>query len=147
MARHKKTLICTLLLVVLLLSTALPALAASTTAVMYLPSLCQWASTPVVTRSGSHGSLNTYVGSVYPAAGGTDTLTTVVCRVYDSSFQNIVTRKSQYTFVEGVPLPANTDDHDFWIKDGYFLTYYDLVFQYRSVTQDAARAVITYDAK
>ena len=37
MARHKKTLICTLLLVVLLLSVALPAAAASVKTVMYLP--------------------------------------------------------------------------------------------------------------
>ena len=35
MARHKKTLICTLLLVVLLLSVALPAAAASVKTVMY----------------------------------------------------------------------------------------------------------------
>ena len=141
MARHKKTLICTLLLVVLLLSVALPAAAASVKTVMYLPSLCGWASPAAITRSGNYYTLLARNHSVYPYAGGTDNLTTVVCRVMDPSYQIVLTTENEYVLLESA-----TSNSVLEIKDG-LLDYMSVRFQFRSVTHDSAETVIYYNGR
>lgn len=134
MKANKRCIIGTLLLVVMLVALAVPALA--TTKVLSLPSGQAWVSTPLETRTGSYSYVYAQNESVYPYSGQ-DQYELIHCRILNSSgtrisvdsYEVLDETKAGYSEIE--------------LRQGY-LHYTSIEFEFRGNSTNAARAVVTY---
>ncbi len=135
MKHRNRCLVGTLLLLVMLVAFAVPALAAYNQ-VITLPSGQTWVNTAPTSRSTNYSQVYARNHSVYPYSG-TDQYELIQCRITNTS--GICISEKSYVTLSEVAANATAID----IREGY-LSHTQVVFQFRGNSTNSAYAVVSY---